>query len=57
MYYLTQCNAGQSVKKALGEKDVEAILQRLDRLAPDEARTTTAGVFNVVYGLVQDTSE
>jgi len=41
-------------KKLLGEKHVEAVLQRLDRLTIDEARTTAAQTLEVVYGLVQN---
>ena len=37
--------------------DVEAVLQRLDRLTQDEARTTAAEILRVVYGLVQDMSK
>ena len=54
--YLTERNAVKSVKKGFGEKDVEAILQRLDRLTQDEARTTAAQILEVVYGLVQNMS-
>ena len=36
LYYLTQCNTEKLVKKLLGEKDVEAVIQRLDRLTQDE---------------------
>jgi hypothetical protein len=50
----TQCSAEKFVKKLLGEKDVEAVLQRLDRLTQDEARTTAAQTLEVVYGLVQN---
>jgi hypothetical protein len=42
------------VKKLLGERDVEAALQRLDRLTHDETRTTAAQTLEVVYGLVQN---
>jgi hypothetical protein len=42
------------VKKLLGENDVEAILQRLDRLTLDEARTTAAQSLEAIYGLVQN---
>jgi hypothetical protein len=42
------------MKKLLGENDVEAILQRLDRLTLDEARTTAAQSLQAVYGLVQN---
>jgi hypothetical protein len=54
LYYLTQCNAEKLVKKLLGEKDVEAVLQRLDRLTQDEARITAAQTLEVVYGLIQN---
>jgi hypothetical protein len=37
----------------LGENDIEAVLQRLDRLTLDEARATGAQTLEVVYGLVQ----
>ena len=37
----------------LGENDIEAVLQRLDRLTLDEARATGAQTLQVVYGLVQ----
>lgn len=43
------------VKKLLGETEVEAVLQRLDRLTQDEARTTAAQTLEVVYGLVKNT--
>jgi hypothetical protein len=42
------------VKKLLGENDVEAVLQRLDRLTPDEARTTADQTLEVVYGLIKN---
>jgi hypothetical protein len=54
LYYLTQCDAEKLVKKLFGEKDVEAILQRLDRLTLDEARITAAQTLEVVYGLIQN---
>jgi hypothetical protein len=54
LYYLTRCNAEKIAKKLFGEKDVEAVLQRLDRLTEDEARTTAAETLKVVYGLVQN---
>jgi hypothetical protein len=44
------------VKKLLGENRVEAVLERLDRLTIDEARTTGAKTLEVVYGLVQNMS-
>ena len=42
------------VKKLLGENEVDAVLQRLDRLTDDEARTTAAQTMEVVHGLVQN---
>jgi hypothetical protein len=54
LYYLTQCNAVKILKKLLGDKDVEAVLQRLDRLTLDEARITGAQTLEVVYGLIQN---
>ena len=41
------------MNKLLGEKDVEATLDRLDRLTLDEARTTAAQGLEAIYGLVQ----
>ena len=51
---LTQRNAEKLVKKLLGENEVEAVLQRLDRLTQDEARTAAAQTLDVVHGLVQN---
>ena len=41
------------MKKLRGENDIEATLQRLDRLTLDEARATAAQTLEVVYGLVR----
>ena len=38
----------------LRANEVEAVLQRLDRLTVDEARSTAAQTLEVVYGLVQN---
>ena len=55
---ITQRKAEKFVKSLFGgEKDAEAVLQRLDRLTQDEARTTAAETLKVVYSLVQDMSE
>ena len=57
-YYITQRNAEKFVQVIFGgEKDTEAVLQRLDRLTLDEARTTAAEILKVVYGLAQDMSK
>ena len=42
------------MKKLFGGNEVDAILQRLDRLTQDEARTTAAQTLEVVYGLLQN---
>ena len=38
-------------KKLLGESEVEAILQRLDRLTQEEGRMTLADTLEVVHGI------
>ncbi len=53
-YCPAQRNAVKFAKKILGEKDVEAVLHRLDRLTHDEARASAAQTLEVVYGLVQN---
>ena len=42
------------VKKLLGESEIEAVLQRLDRLTQEEARMTGAETLEVVHGLVNN---
>ena len=42
------------VGKLLGEKKMEAMVQRLDRLTEDEARQTGAEILKVVHGLVNN---
>ena len=54
MYCLTQWNAEKFVKKLFGDNEIYAVLQRLDRLTQDEARTTAAQTLRVIYGLVQN---
>ncbi len=51
---MTQRCAEKLFKKLLGEKDIESVLQRLDRLTQDEARITAAQTLEVIYGLVQN---
>jgi hypothetical protein len=41
------------MKKLRGDNDIEATLQRLDRLTLDEARATSAQTLEVVCGLVR----
>ena len=49
---VTQYTSEKFTKKLLWEGEIEAVLQRLDRLTQDEARITVAQTFGVVYGLV-----
>jgi hypothetical protein len=44
--------AEKYAKKLLGEKDIESVLLRLDRLTLEESKTTVAQTLDVVYGLV-----
>ena len=47
-----QCTTEKFAKKLLGESEIEAVLQRLDRLTQEEARITVAQTLGVVHGLV-----
>jgi hypothetical protein len=47
-------NEEKLVRKLIGEKKMEAMIQRLDRLTQDEARQTVAQVLKVVHGLVEN---
>ena len=49
---VSQCSTEKFAKKLMGDSDIEAILQRLDRLTQDEARMTVAQTLGVVHGLV-----
>ena len=46
--------AEKFAKKLLGESEIEAVLQRLDRLTLDEARMTAAQTLQVIHGLVNN---
>ena len=46
--------AEKYARKILGEKDIESILQRLDRLILDGSMMTVAQTFSAVYGLVNN---
>jgi hypothetical protein len=49
---VAQYTSEKFTKKLLGESEIEAVLQRLDRLTQDEARMTIAQTLGVVHGLV-----
>ena len=53
--YRSLCALEKFAKKLLGEVEVEAALQRLDRLTQDEAQIAIAQTLNVVHGLVNNT--
>ena len=54
IFLITKFRAEKFSKKLLGESEIEAVLQRLDRLTLEESRTTTAQTLEVVYGLVHN---
>jgi hypothetical protein len=47
-------NEEKLIGKLVGEKKLEAMVQRLDRLTQDEARQTVTQVLKVVHGLVEN---
>ena len=47
-------NEEKLLGKFVGEKKMEAMVQRLDRLTKDEARQTVAQILKVVHGLVEN---
>jgi ribosomal 50S subunit-associated protein YjgA (DUF615 family) len=49
---MAQCATEKFAKKLLRDSEIEAILQKLDRLTQDEARMTVAQTLGVVHGLV-----
>jgi hypothetical protein len=51
---VAQCTTEKFAKKLLGESEIEAVLQRLDRLTQEEARITVAQTLGVVHGLVRN---
>ena len=55
---MTQRGAEEFVQGIFGrDKHTKAALERLNRLALDEARTTAAEILKVVHSLVQDISK
>ena len=49
---VAHCTTEKYAKKLLGDSEVEAILQKLDRLTRDEAQMTVTQTLGVVHGLV-----
>jgi hypothetical protein len=54
---MTQRDAENFFKKFFGEKDIEAVFQRLDRLTQDEVQMTAVQTLEVFYGLFQNMKE
>jgi hypothetical protein len=52
--YSRLMNVEKLVRKLVGEKKMEAMVQRLGRLTQDEARQTVAQILKVVHGLVEN---
>ena len=50
-------NEEKLVGKLVGEKKIQAMVQRLDRLTQDEARQTVAEILKVVHGLIGNMKE
>jgi hypothetical protein len=50
----TEQDSVKFAKKLLGEKHVEMVLQRLDRLTQEEAQTTAVQTLEVVHCLVRN---
>ena len=53
-YTLAQRGIEKFAKKLLGESEIEAVLQRLDRLTQEEGRMTVAQTLEVVHGLMNN---
>ena len=53
-FLITQNSTEKFAKKLLGENEIEAVLQRLERLTREEARITVAQTLEVVHGLVRN---
>ena len=51
---MAQCGTEKFAKKLLGEGEIEAVLQKLDRLTQEEARMMAAQTLEVVHCLVNN---
>lgn len=51
------CDTEKFAKSLLGENDVEAVLQRLDRLTTEESQITATQTMEVVFGLFKNMKE
>ena len=53
-YTTAQHGIEKFAKKLLGDREIEAVLQRLDRLTREEGRMAVAQTLEVVHGLVNN---
>jgi hypothetical protein len=53
-FVIAQRGAEKFAKKLLGEGEIEAVLQKLDRLTKEEARMMAAQTLEVVHCLVNN---
>jgi hypothetical protein len=51
-FFAAQCVTEKFAKKLFGDNEIEAVLQRLDRLTKDGAQMTVAQTLGVIHGLV-----
>ena len=51
---MAEDSPGKFAKKLLGESEIEAVVQKLDRLTQEEARMTVVQTLQVVHGLVKN---
>lgn len=49
---ISQLGIEEFAKNLLGESEIEAVVQRLDRLTPEEGQMTVTQTLEVVLGLV-----
>jgi len=52
-----QCVTEKFVKKLWGKDEIQATLERLDRLTKDEGQSVAAQTLGVVHGLVDNMKE
>ena len=53
-YAVTQYTTEKFARKLLGQREIEAVLLRLDRLTQEEGRMTTAQILELVYCLMNN---
>ena len=51
---IAQHGTEKFAKKFLGEREIEVVLQKLDRLTREESRLTVTQILELVHGLVNN---